>query len=63
MSEPTTTTLDAPGAVLTYDVRSGDGSGGTSSALADRITRAATELADLMAGRPPARPAETARRT
>ncbi len=26
MSEPTTTTLDAPGAVLTYDVRSGDGS-------------------------------------
>jgi FMN reductase len=37
---------------------SGDGSGGTSSALADRITRAAGELADLMAGRPPAAPAD-----
>jgi FMN reductase len=37
---------------------SGDGSGGASSALADRVTRAATELADLMAGRPPAAPSD-----
>jgi FMN reductase len=37
---------------------SGDGSGSSSSALADRIARAAAELADLMAGRPPARPAD-----
>jgi FMN reductase len=34
------------------------GSAGTSRALADRIERAAGELADLMAGRPPAAPTD-----
>jgi FMN reductase len=34
------------------------GSAGTSRALADRIERAAGELADLVAGRPPAAPAD-----
>jgi FMN reductase len=34
------------------------GAGGTGSALADRVDRAAGELADLVAGRPPAAPVD-----